>query len=167
MVIKMSKSKITKEIETQLIKQRPMRGYYAAKEVTITSNWLSHKMNQHCFDRADVVEWDGTEHFTCYEIKISKSDANSKAMISMFGDRNYLVAPLELATDIAQHSADYNFDGRLGVMAYIPSNQSFQIIRKCTVQKSIKIGDKIQVLEGFAKAASRDFIKPDVRIDER
>lgn len=46
-------------------------------------------------ERCDYVEFDGL-NFTCYEIKISKSDFLSNATLSQFGQRNYIVAPKKL-----------------------------------------------------------------------
>lgn len=152
-------TQLTKEIKKQLLLQKPCKGWYSAYEVTIKSNWLRHNNQHNIYDRADVVEWDGTEHFTCYEIKISKEDAKSNNIISMFGDKNYIVAPSELANDIKTNPNDYNLDFRLGIISYDVNTKKIKIIRNCSIQKSIKIGDKIQVLEGFAKAASRDFNK--------
>lgn len=149
-------TKLTKKIKAELIRQRPFRGYYAVPEVTIKSNYLKLTNGKHLYDRADVVEWDDTEHFTCYEIKVSEADAKSDNIISMFGDRNYLVAPTELAIKIANHPNDFDLDWRLGVLAYNEDKNSFKVLRKCSIQKSIKLGDKIQVLEAFARAGARE-----------
>ena len=51
-----------------------------------------------------------TEEITCYEIKVTLSDFKSDASLSFYGNKNYLVAPLNLATEINELYSKYRFN---------------------------------------------------------
>lgn len=151
----MTETSTTKEIKFNLLKRTQKRiGKYGAFEVTFSSRYLEHDKGSKK-DRCDYVEWDGL-NFTCFEIKSTKDDFLSNAHLSLFGQRNYIVAPIELAQWIKKEGFKHRNISSFGILAY--KNQSFKLIKKCSVQ-AVSIGDASLILEGFAKAASRDMMK--------
>lgn len=143
---------LTKEIKLALL-QRTSReiGTYGAFEVSFVSRYFNEKIKERC----DYVEFDGS-NFTCYEIKISKSDYLSDATLSRFGQRNYIVAPKKLANWIKLVGTKNKNLGSIGIISY--ENGDFKVIKRCSKLK-YTVGDNVQGLEGFAKAASRDLSK--------
>lgn len=151
----MTETTITKEIKLNLLKRtNKIIGKYGAFEVTYSSRYLKHQ-NGAKKDRCDYVEWDGI-NFTCYEIKSSKEDFLSDAHLSSFGQRNYIVAPADVAQWIKTEGRTHRNISSFGILAYECS--SFKTIKRCSV-KNVNVGDAVLVLEGFAKAAARDMTK--------
>lgn len=143
---------LTKEIKFALLQRTNQKiGTYGAFEVSFLSQYFKEKTKERC----DYVEFDGL-NFTCYEIKISKSDFLSNATLSRFGQRNYIVAPKKLANWIKLVGTKKKNIGSIGIISY--ENGDFKVIKRCSKLK-YTVGDNVQALEGFAKAASRDLSK--------
>lgn len=141
----MTKTKLTLTIENALInRSRDEIGVYGALEVTVGK------------ERCDYVEYHTDSSFTCYEIKVSKSDFNSHNKQTYLGERNYLVAPLKLANEIKNEHCS-NLAG-IGIIGYDSKKQLFMTLKKCS-KHTVNYSTKSALLEGFAKAASRDFMK--------
>lgn len=131
----------TLAIKKALLKRTSKKlGLYGAFEVTVNN------------ERCDYVEYDGRD-FTCYEIKISWSDLNSKNKQTYLGKRNYLVVPTDLAHKIKQNH--YGLGGT-GLISY--ENNNFTIVKKCSIH-NVTFATNANLLDGFAKAASRDLMK--------
>lgn len=134
-------TKETLAIKKALLKRTNKKlGLYGAFEVTVGN------------ERCDYVEYDGHD-FTCYEIKISWSDLNSKNKQTYLGKRNYLVVPIKLAQKIKQNH--YGLGGT-GLIQYYDNN--FTIVKKCSIH-NVTFATNANLLDGFAKAASRDLMK--------
>lgn len=134
-------TKETKEIKRALIKETHKKiGCYGAFEVTVGDQ------------RCDYVEYNGTD-FACYEIKISWSDLNSKNKQTYLGKRNYLVVTDALASKIREEH--YGLGG-VGLIAY--KNDKFKLLKKCSLHR-VSFAINAALLDGFAKAASRDLMK--------
>lgn len=88
----MGKSDITKKIESDFIKSERRRQLrYCSQEVSID-------FKQYNYSRfVDILVYDGIDDiFIPHEIKISKSDFNSKSGHNFVGDKNYYIVPTEL-----------------------------------------------------------------------
>ena len=147
------KTALTSQIEYDLIKRtKSTLGLYGAFEVTI-----GHIGRKKGYERVDYLELNTKGDFTCYEIKVSLSDYLSKNKLSYVGNKNYLVAPKELAHKIKN---EYNTHSH-GIIAYdekMSLTQRFEVIKRAS-NHTIGLGEKIELLESFAKSASRDVMK--------
>lgn len=83
----MAKSELTIQLERDIWKATNKQGVFGCFEVTI--GWFG------C-ERVDYITYDTKGIWRCYEIKISKSDFNSKAHNTFIGHFNYYVMPKEL-----------------------------------------------------------------------
>lgn len=83
----MAKTQTTLDIEKALIKQTKKMRIFGCLEVTI--GWYGK-------ERVDYLTMDYKGIWRCYEIKVSKSDFNSKANKTFIGHLNYYVMPKEL-----------------------------------------------------------------------
>ena len=145
-------TKLTKEIKLALLQRTNQKiGTYGAFEVSFGSRYFGEKIKERC----DYVEFDRL-NFTCFEIKVSKADYLSNAVLSKFGQRNYIVAPKDLAYWIKAVGIKKKNLGSIGIISY--ENHEFKVIRRCS-KLNHTVGDNVEVLEGFAKAASRDLSK--------
>lgn len=108
-----------------------------------------------------------TQMITCCEVKITKADFNSKANLSFYGNRNYLVAPTKLAQyivdiwknnpdefDKCTHAKDMRVSG-CGVMAFDPLTAELSILAPCKKQ-NIHFAQKMALIEGILRAGCRD-----------
>ena len=94
------KTDLTKEIEQALVRRElagQFKTAYGALEVPCGFNSYLN-LNKENVDFATYKPL--TEEITCYEIKVTLSDFKSDASLSFYGNKNYLVAPLKLATEI-------------------------------------------------------------------
>lgn len=88
----MGKSDTTKKIESDFIRnERNRQLRYCSQEVSID-------FKQYGSSRfIDILVYDGIDDiFIPHEIKISKSDFNSKSGHNFVGDKNYYIVPTEL-----------------------------------------------------------------------
>jgi hypothetical protein len=100
----MSKTPLTKDIEKSVLKYMYKMSCFSCNEVGIVvkvkkpskynPNYLVDKYET---EIVDVMTYDqNRDIFKTVEIKISKSDFNSKAKLSFVGNYNYLAMPKEL-----------------------------------------------------------------------
>ena len=66
------------------------------------------------------------------------------------------MAPKDLANWIKAVGIKKKSLGSIGIISY--ENYEFKVIRRCS-KLNHTVGDNVEVLEGFAKAASRDLNK--------
>lgn len=90
----MAKTKLTKELERKIFyeSKADKLGVYGAFEVAIGKGYGK--------EYVDFMTMTSSGEFSCYEIKVSKSDFHSKNKLSFYGDRNYFVIPQELYEEI-------------------------------------------------------------------
>lgn len=104
------KTELTKEIEQALVRKElagQFKPAYGALEVPCGYNsYLNLKKENIDFATYKPL----TEEITCYEIKVTMSDFKSDASLSFYGNKNYLVAPLKLATEINNLYNKYRFN---------------------------------------------------------
>ena len=134
------KTDLTKEIEQALVRRElagQFKTAYGALEVPCGFNSYLN-LNKENVDFATYKPL--TEEITCYEIKVTLSDFKSDASLSFYGNKNYLVAPLKLATEINELYSEYRFNTNnpdlksetkafkemsnsyAGIIAYIPDS---------------------------------------------
>ena len=108
----MSKSTLTKEIEKWLLN---LVKYGNNAEVACQEVSVSKYMNGSRHKFVDVLRYNRyTNEFTCYEIKVTKADLNSKSGHNFLGDKNYYVVPQELKEDAKEKVKGTD----IGVMTY-------------------------------------------------
>lgn len=134
------KTELTKEIEQALVRKELAGKFkiaYGALEVPCGFNsYLNLKKENIDFATYKPL----TEEITCYEIKVTMSDFRSDASLSFYGNKNYLVAPLKLATEIDRLYNKYRyginnpelkaeakafkemFNSYAGIIAYVPGS---------------------------------------------
>ena len=83
----MAKTELTRKIEKALIANLDTRKEFGCLEVTL--GWYGKEI-------VDFIVYNCEREVKCYEIKVSKSDFNSNAKLSFFGNKNYYVMPAEL-----------------------------------------------------------------------
>lgn len=127
----MTKTRLTKEIEKSLIAKTIAGNFkeaYGALEVPC-GKWLGKGKEN--IDFATYAPLN--QEISCYEIKINKADFNSNASLSLYGNRNYLVAPYSLAKYITDALQSHNHQvtkqwthekemlfGKIGIIGYLP-----------------------------------------------
>lgn len=100
---------------------------------TMTTKMLEKLLSEH-FDRysefyvfectygwsgkeiVDCIMYNHQREVSCYEIKQSKSDFNSKAKLSFFGNKNYFVMPYELYRQVEKEI----YEKYIHVGVYVP-----------------------------------------------
>ena len=82
-----AKTQETLELENAIYKATKKQGIFGCFEVTI--GWFGK-------ERVDYITYDTNGFWRCYEIKVSKSDFNSKAAHTFVGHFNYYVLTKEL-----------------------------------------------------------------------
>ena len=82
-------------------------------EIDYWNDYFKDKIKERC----DYVEFDGL-NFTCFEIKVSKADYLSNAVLSKFGQRNYIVAPKDLADWIKAVGIKKKSLGSIRIISY-------------------------------------------------
>lgn len=143
------KTNLTKEIEKALIaRTQNQKGVYGALEVTSTKTSYGAG-----YERCDYVEFTSASEITCYEIKISLSDFLSQNKQTYLGDRNYLVIPEKLLKKINE---SHHLQGGVEVIVY--DQGRFQVAKRCS-KRIVSISERVALLEGIARSASRDFMK--------
>ena len=83
----MAKTDLTQELEKEIWQATRKMGVFGCFEVTI--GWFGN-------ERVDYMTCDTKGIWRCYEIKVSKSDFNSKSKVTFVGHFNYYVLPQEL-----------------------------------------------------------------------
>lgn len=139
------KTALTKEIEHALILATRANepGIYGALEVTLGEGYGT--------ERIDYITMDTKNIFRCYEIKISKKDFYSKAKLSFAGDYNYLVLTQDVYNEVKQ-DIDIKF---YGIGVYVYYNRYNLILKKRAKQKTVHIGQKIDLMYCMVRSLSR------------
>ena len=83
----MSKTELTKQLETSIWKATRKQGTFGCHEVTI--GFFGK-------ERVDYMTYDTAGTFRCFEIKVSVSDFRSNNKNTFVGHLNYYVMPIEL-----------------------------------------------------------------------
>jgi hypothetical protein len=98
----LAKTDLTIQLERTIWGATNKQGVFGCFEVTI--GWFGE-------ERVDYMTYDSRGVWRCYEIKVSKSDFNSKAKKSFVGNYNYFVMTKELyeevKDDIPKHIGVY------------------------------------------------------------
>lgn len=158
------KTKLTKEIEYSLIKKYCAGSFNnncGALEVPVDYTLGKGKQN------IDFALYKANKQdISCFEIKVTKSDFNSKASLSFVGNYNYLVVSNNLGQYLKQNwhnqeersswaHPDIPLHG-IGVIVY----QDGQLKPLIKVKRhEIHLEQKIALIEGILRASSRDAIK--------
>ncbi|MRI69707.1 hypothetical protein FDP56_04645 [Enterococcus casseliflavus] len=104
-------------------------------------------------ERVDFMTYDTKGDFRCYEIKVSKSDFNSKAKKSFVGDYNYYVLPIALYNELG--GKDYfnrYIDNDIGIIA-------FDAIKPClrsAKKKRVMFDIRANLMESMMKSMFRE-----------
>lgn len=131
----MSKTALTKDIETAIFNEAKKNGQYGCFEVSIGfGNSIEERVDLMTINSKDVIR--------CYEIKITKSDFHSKNHNTFVGNYNYYVMPRELVDEVISEIPD-----GIGVYAY---------------REYPDIAKGFGVVENIVKAKKRDISKEDL-----
>jgi hypothetical protein len=108
----MAKSQLTRNIENMILYQRK-QGVLLCPETAV-----NFTMDGSRTKNVDVMRYNRfNDEFTCYEIKISKADFNSKNGHNFVGNKNYYVVPADLKDYVKERIKDTD----IGLIVY-PSN---------------------------------------------
>ena len=129
----MGKSDTTKKIESDFIRnERNRQLRYCSQEVSID-------FKQYNYSRfVDILVYDGIDDiFIPHEVKISKSDFNSKSGHNFVGDKNYYIVPTELVEYAREKT---KWDKHIGVIeAELVRNRYWFTVRKHSKNSKNKI----------------------------
>jgi hypothetical protein len=120
----MAKTETTRMLEEKLMNTIKHMGIFGCLEVTI--GWLGKEI-------VDCLSYDYDGIFRCYEIKVSKSDFNSKAHKTFVGHYNYYVMPKELYEQLQD-----KIPKRIGVYVYDETHWNKKVltnVKKATKQE--------------------------------
>ena len=158
------KTEKTKDIEYALIRKycaNKFNGNFGALEVPVDYTLGKGKQNiDFAYYKADKQD------IYCFEIKISKTDFNSKASLSFDGNYNYLVADKELADYLYQNwhnqlerqnwtHQDLAIHG-VGLIEF--DNDKLKTLIK-PQRREIHLANKMSLIEGILRAGCRDATK--------
>lgn len=137
----MAKSELTLAIEKELYKKAYEKGDFACHEVTL--GWDGKEI-------VDFVTYSYDRVIKCYEIKTTKSDFNSKAKLSFFGNYNYFAMPEALfeqvKKDIDKHIGVFIYDGR-------------KLVSVKKAQRQELRADKEVILSSMLRSMQRELLK--------
>lgn len=91
--MKIAKTELTIHLEREIWEATRKQGVFGCFEVTI--GWFGK-------ERVDYITYDTKGIWRCYEIKVFKSDFNSKAKKTFIGHFNYYVMPNELYDQVKE-----------------------------------------------------------------
>ena len=153
--MKLSKSKLTKEIELRFVEYL----YDVKYELAIVECALGFRKR---YGIVDVLSYHGksvangkgnprTREVTwrCYEIKVSKQDFYSKHKWTFVGDYNYFVMPEKLYKEVSQDIPD-----GIGCYVYDGTKYGFKIIKKSKKKRTRISSDEI--MHDFLVSNNRD-----------
>ena len=148
------KTDTTKQAEMLLWRDNRKMGNFGCFEVSIGFN----DDYRGCVERVDFITYDTKGVVRCFEIKVSKSDLNSKAKKSFIGDFNYYVMPVELWESL-QSDKDFMWHVRgLGVGVYSFTSRTLECVLK-PKKKQVSMGLKVTVLESMVRSLNREVAK--------
>lgn len=156
----MSKTELTRQVESALWMHNNEQGTFGCFEVTI--GWFGKEI-------VDFITYKTTGEFRCYEIKVSVSDFNSNASLSFHGDLNYYVIPDNLLDDLRKYTAkrfgreDFTlFDRHLKDIGIGLITMSEQGNLHCLIKakrKPVTHGTRATLLESMLRSLSREVKK--------
>ena len=148
------KTKETKKIEQLLYDYTKKLGIYGCFEVKIgfskSSRFLTGKE-----EYVDYMTYASDGTIRCYEIKVSESDAKSKAELSFLGNYNYLVMPDELY-QLSKDKEWFKYktwSGAVGVI--VVKNDALETVKK-PKKNVVSAGVQVLLLESLTKSLSRE-----------
>lgn len=150
---KKMETKETKDIKEALaLYTQQHKGSYGACEVTV-----GYAGGRKDYERCDYVEFNSNSEIVCYEIKVTFEDFLSNNKQTYLGDRNYLVVTKELLKQIEQRRDYIREKGKLqsGIGIIVYNDNGLRIYKKCS-KHSVPISQRVQLLEGIARAGCRD-----------
>jgi hypothetical protein len=138
----MGKSELTRQIEKQILYQRK-QGVLLCPETAVNFTIDGSRTRN-----VDIMRYNRyNDEFTCYEIKISKTDFNSKNGHNFVGNKNYYVVPLELKDYVKEHIKDTD----IGLIVY-PSNR----IAKHSQYRELDDKTRFMFMMNMAKGIERE-----------
>lgn len=156
----MSKTELTRQVESALWRHNNEQGTFGCFEVTI--GWFGKEI-------VDFITYKTNGEFRCYEIKVSVSDFNSKANLSFCGDFNYYVIPNCLLDDLRKDTAkrfgkdDLTlFDKRIknsGIGLVTVSEQGDLDCLIKAKRKPVNHGTRATLLESMVRSLNREVKK--------
>ena len=141
----MAKTQQTLDIEKELYIQAVSNGegIYGCPECTLGPAYGN--------ERVDLMTMESSNVFRCYEIKISKTDMNSKAKLSFYGDYNYLVVPESLLEAAKEKFPPYS---GIGIYCYHNTYRYITSEQKAH-KKVVRIGDRVQLMQDMIRSLAR------------
>ena len=143
MVIKISKTELTKKLENEIWSTASKLGVFGCFEVTIGFNGR---------ERVDYMTMDTKEIFRMYEIKVSKSDFHSKAKHTFLGHFNYYVTTDELYQEVKKE-----IPKEIG--AYVLENNSYVVCKKNPKRKEVSSNDVQMLKSSMIRSLYREYEK--------
>lgn len=148
----MPKTKLTKNVERFLWDQyvKNKMGVFGCYEVTIGDRDTWHGGG---YDRVDFMTYDSKGEFRCYEIKVSKSDFNSAAKKSFYGDFNYYVMPLALYEELGGKEFFDQWQYKdVGVLLY---SQEYPCVKQ-PKRRSVAFNVRADLMESMLRSMFRE-----------
>lgn len=141
----------TKEIETIAYNHLWAKGKYLVFEVAAPRELV----NKYHRERVDLLMYESTGIWKCFEIKNSVSDFRSSAKLSFWGDYNYYI----LNADIYQAVKD-EIPNDIGVwLVYKPDNSKGWMECVKRPKKREKLCSHESLMFAFMQALSREYKK--------
>ncbi|MEX2803833.1 hypothetical protein AB3329_01765 [Streptococcus sp. H31] len=149
----MTKTTLTKTVEKAILNHNNKMGVFACVEVMI-GNWRSKSAITDQIEIVDVMTYETTGLLKCWEVKTSLADLKSKALLSFYGDYNYLVLPYELFVQASDKEllTKYYWQG-IGVFSF--KDGKLYCERKAK-KKTVDLGLKVLMLESMNRSLARD-----------
>lgn len=157
------KTELTLSLERQIQSATLKQGVFGCLEVTI--GWFGK-------ERVDYITYDTKDIWRCYEIKVSKSDFNSKAHNTFIGHYNYYVMPIELYEEvkdkIPKHIGVYSpLRSMDDIKKYKGDKYEGNFFASIKKAKKQKLGANGQVMKNsLIRSLCREVSKKDKEIDE-
>lgn len=148
----MPKTEQTKHAERFLWNQyiKYKMGVFGCYEVTIGDRDTWHGGG---YERVDFMTYDSKGEFRCYEIKVSKSDFNSTAKKSFYGDFNYYVMPQKLYNELGgkEYFDQYQYKD-IGVLIF---NREAPCIKQ-PKRKPVAFNNRADMMESMLRSMFRE-----------
>jgi hypothetical protein len=139
------KSALTTQIENVLLERIDGRSEFGCLEVTL--GWYGN-------ERVDFITYSTNRIIRCFEIKVSKSDFNSQAKLSFFGNLNYFVIPIELFDEVGDE-IPYG----IGCYCYFGDEFSGHLECKKNAKHQDLKADREVILSSMLRSLMREFRK--------
>ena len=139
----------TKELEHIAYASLKKQGTYLCYEVMIPRTSGTGYGNN---ERVDLLTYETTGIWRFYELKVSKSDFNSKCKLSWYGNFNYYILPYELYLQVID-----KIPNEIGVYAASENCDKLWCVKKPKKQ-SLKIDHNL-LMFSFMQSLSREYAK--------